>query len=1568
VARADADVVIKLDVRDGEANASLTAFEARLKRLERSGRSLGDSFDNTTSKIDEMSDALGNFESNVESLDKKSLRSLDKELVQKRKDFDALRKTVDKSSKGLDKAGRSADRVGDKMRKGGKDGSAFGQMLKGMWRFAKIAGIEFLALSASVGALNLALKSGQLVAKGWQYVLKGIGVAAGSAVAALSTVLAAVREYQFAMMMPSFKAVGTPMTGATDARSRMSGFMGASKGMGVFSDQAMQQSMSAAMSNGQKVNPQLFAMMRTLGNFTVGTDMEKTLPAVVQAITAAQKAGGKITEDIYSEIASNTPGLAKVFEEMAGGPKALETALEKGTLTVDQFFKAFQDGTLDSIKPFIGALDEVNKTLFGRFKNNIKQVREQLISMGAPLVESLKNPLEALTLQIKVFLTRITAVVQETFSSLIPDDGGGLMSRMFRGLARLINENLPKIKTFASDIRRALNWSKNLFKDIGDYIRETTTNAGGLWDNIFKPLGTEVLKTVDYAIRTFNDLIGDSEPYAENFKGYIEQIGEGVRRLIDGMNQIKKALAPIIDTFLRLLQVISQIMNLGGGMGSVFSTALAGGAFAMMLGKGSKGKAGGAGIMSRTMYGAARIGSLGLIGGPPGKQGGGDGTKGPGLRAGMAAASASGYATSMNQQMAAARLARFNAIQTEMYRAVDAKGMMYSNSYGGFVPQGVPRAFSVDPTHANVIDGKTAQKMQIAKNAMGEYEYNDGSGKRHVIGDNKAFMDKYGVSRQAALGAVGGFTGQQGMYAASGGMMPRSQYLAQARREADRQARRAGRAQGREFLKTSAKQFGLQAGGIAAGIGLSALGGYLSSKTDRANVAGQTAAGAVSGAGQGAMIGAMFGPQGALIGGAIGGVAGGVAGFFGAKNEQKKRLEEARERARELGTSLLVRNDRESIRTQIEANNQNAANYSQPNLDKLREEKGRTDNLIQAMFGNNGEGGINLFGMNAFDTNRVDNDRVRELYRETGMRFKSFRYGTDNILEGDAAGKVQKLIDSGKVSGEELKTAERWMELHTKIKEVTDNAGKSEKERIEFLKETDKLNQELEESGLRFDRNLDTLKTTMGYSAEEAIKFAETMNIDLRESFVTMDTVLAGLGYTTDEFANRATAAGRLLENLLRAPSARRQQIESDTALDATGQRLFNTNPGGFESRNDANLAAVDFAEALVTDLTVARTTKGTREYNMKAEDYAKEVERRMEGFLVEAFAKGIDPTAFRELETLFYGDGGFGGNRFDTTDAAGRRAKQEWKPGGMVGEARDSYQTLQGKLATDEKFALNIGQTIKEAAATAIESYNKDKGAGKDVKVTDYLQTAMDAVTKSDVFKNSGLDPEASRKALEGLMVGEIQTGASAMETAFKRGASDLAARLGRTILGVRGAVTGTVNVNPGGDTAAVKFNFQGSSSGGGGGGTQFNKVGDTRTSRYQRTMSAHGKYNSMLPGSRTVLSGIRDSNLGSPSSDHKFGRAFDLTGDNLGQYAKLVNAEGGFAEFHGAGGERHLHVVPPVGGDTANPAMVGGGGSVQNYYNVSVSAGTDASPDQIAQTVIREIRRMERSDRERR
>lgn len=155
--------------------------------------------------------------------------------------------------------------------------------------------------------------------------------------------------------------------------------------------------------------------------------------------------------------------------------------------------------------------------------------------------------------------------------------------------------------------------------------------------------------------------------------------------------------------------------------------------------------------------------------------------------------------------------------------------------------------------------------------------------------------------------------------------------------------------------------------------------------------------------------------------------------------------------------------------------------------------------------------------------------------------------------------------------------------------------------------------------------------------------------------------------------------------------------------------------------------------------------------------------------------------------------------------------------------------------------------------------------------------------------------------------------------------------------------------------------------------GGDTSSPIGD----RLSSTLSTHNALSSSIPGRRSITSGYRNYALGSINSDHVTGRALDLTGQNLVSYRDKMTSAGGFAEFHGKGDSRHLHVVPPtqraigdsmtaVSATSANvQSSQGGGRMVSNTNNFYI---TGNNPEEIANVVMRRIAQVNKSNDERR
>ena len=235
---------------------------------------------------------------------------------------------------------------------------------------------------------------------------------------------------------------------------------------------------------------------------------------------------------------------------------------------------------------------------------------------------------------------------------------------------------------------------------------------------------------------------------------------------------------------------------------------------------------------------------------------------------------------------------------------------------------------------------------------------------------------------------------------------------------------------------------------------------------------------------------------------------------------------------------------------------------------------------------------------------------------------------------------------------------------------------------------------------------------------------------------------------------------------------------------------------------------------------------------------------------------------------------------------------------------------------------------------------------------VTNFLNTAFEEATGSTI-ELAMSESAKTREKLAGAVKGGIIEGLGLKMDPLKEAIDLFNRNIGYLVTAVGGVMPDTSsgpNYDRGGDTFSPRRNLV-------------------------DTMSRHRALDGMVSGSRSLTSSMRNFNLGSGMSDHAAGRAYDLVGQNLGLYATMVNNSGGYAAFHGAGGNRHLHVVPGSGaiGDTAvprmKPVMAGGGSSSvsQDSITVNVYASDGMDETALANRVVEKIRTIQRNQSER-
>jgi hypothetical protein len=755
------------------------------------------------------------------------------------------------------------------------------------------------------------------------------------------------------------------------------------------------------------------------------------------------------------------------------------------------------------------------------------------------------------------------------------------------------------------------------------------------------------------------------------------------------------------------------------------------------------------------------------------------------------------------------------------------------------------------------------------------------------------------------------------------------------------QAIATGKVQGKEagkaFVRDAGAKFGKAAGMMGATIGLTMIGGMIQQNAGT-NKTKAGIGGAMSGAGMGMSMGAAFGPAGMLAGALIGG----GLGFLSGRSNAQKQKEENELRARNYVEENVFGNKTFNRSEDFAAARANVAKL-QLDLGKV----GDGPNSLQAQ-------------IDAFDTREEEIVQSTRLGVETKAREK---FGiTGDLYQNSAA--MQFMTDEIKSMGQY--TNDQLEEMFGDDGVITDigdmgyaaqgvydyGVGESEQKLKESIKteldnlvnsmgDTDIISQELAESLREIsdrEKNYDdmigktmhTLDGT-GVTASEVANLFDELGYSIENTSVGIHEFNTLVGMTGDLATNIANGAGRLGRSLLSQTQKDMDLAASRSRLEQQLETLFATK--GNVGENEGTRVAGETLNEVVGN-AMASIAAGVYSFE---DIVGKPGESGLLGDqlykLIENAIKGkVSPEVIDQLVRSVFGAPAIEDDPL-TPDV------NESKPAvtGMAAliekSKTDPFARAQYDAVFNQDFTSKLDEITKvmggkiQAGADPVTALNEGFG---DLKL--FLE-------QNDLT----LDPVVEEK-LKNILGSTLLNTPAAMAEAMRTAGADVAAM-------IRSAMTGGKPILV--DDPSTPLIDE-------------SKGGDTTTSRFARTMSSHASLNSMIPGKRTVTSGLRNTMLGSMGSDHATGAAYDLVGDNLVSYANNVKTAGGFAEFHGDTADRHLHVVPPVG-DTSSPQSVGyaSSGSTNNYsFQIH---GDGADPQEIANAVMDRISRAERNRRER-
>lgn len=1545
---AAASVSIKVDVDDAGAQARIAALEARLKALEKQFGGTGKGAQNYGKQLDDVSKKAGNNNRSHKDLMKSS--------------------------------------------------DAMGKMFGRLGKLAKFAGIEFLALSAGLGAMRLALWAGQTTMKGFHALLRATGAAAGVAVGAIATVLAAMRELQAVKLAPVLGGIG-------NAKTQTNAFF-ADRRFAMFDQKTMASIMQSAAEQGQVIDAAFRNQLANLANYSLGDP--KKLAEIQKVFQQVQK-DGKVTAKTYAELQTASPALAKGFDEMAGGTKKGEAAAKAGSVSYKKFFDAVQEGKLKALEPFQGALANINDTLMARFKGSVAGVKEQLTRMGEPLLKGFKRPLTIVEREISLFILKINSTVGKVFPTLfdVKNENNNSITRMFDKLANSVNTNMGKISGWITSFKTWTQSVRDFFGGTGEVLRKFSTGWDRLSAKVLKPIGSEIVKTIGHLFTQFNKTI-DSSPLG-SFEMAIGNIGEIIRNLITGFAELKQVMAPVLTAFLNIASAISGITSIpglkmilplllmgrfmGGGRGKVLSTQLdaSGNKIGSTVkGRGGMGGMGGLG-MGASMFMSGGMGGGGILGSlmmplMMGMSGFGMNTKygassvgnyraNRGAGAGrlpslfMSGNLGHGFASNMRGGMGVGTSALLSGSGSRSAASdgfINRKGQTIQGSVAT-TRQARLDALAVNRNKTQVMLGKTAAGLSPSAYLQSKGFVFDPvqQGWTSPIGQDLTDDEAKALAKK-----------EQGTVAKNAIANRRpfnSKAIQQGKLQAIATGKIQGQAAGKAFVKDSAAKFGKAAGMMAATVGATMLGGKIAQNAGTNNKMAALGGG-LSGAGMGASMGAAFGPYGMLAGALGGGLIGAISGFRNA------------DKLRKQNTATSIQTVQSQITGDKLFNRQSDFNIAKDDAALTYEEIAKVSGLSggglkKQITEQEGLRDLNKFGLvfmgelptivqglvdrvakagytpltESYNTeydaagNAITKDRLTGFVNKNGEQFDMERNDIEKIGKEYAAslGYTAEAVNTAFGDSRDTLDALEYLStltiegnistLKTELKALEEKYPDVGAASQEYKNELGKLVEKQKNFSMISAKTSSVLDGT-GVSMNDVADLFDKLGLSLSETGVGIKEFNTLIGMTGDVAADRANGAGRLGRSLLAQSQLDLSLAESASRLDQQLQTFFATK-GNVGKTEGVSVSSGTLNEVIGN--AVAALAAGTTDWTT----------------LVGTAGTEDKPSTPGQLQNQLYTLLVKGFEQGVSPDVMNPLVKLvEGVFADLETAKSDPFARIQFDSKFNQEFTTLMTNSSNQLSTEIKPDMTKDQIAA-------LFDAKTNAIEKFLTDNDMESTPE-TRAKIATMLQSTFLNSSTAMSNAFYDGGKFAADSIRSALTGGIPPVTIVPVTQPkdypltydppvqGYDPKAppdLKGIF-----------------GDTTSSRFSRTMSSHNRFDAMVPGKRMVTSGLRNTNLGSMGSDHATGAAYDIVGDNLVSYANNVKTAGGFSEFHGDTASRHLHVVPPVGDTTSSRSVGYDSGSSTNNYSFQIH-GDGADPQEIADAVMDRIARADRNRRER-
>jgi hypothetical protein len=1425
---------------------------------------------------------------------------------------------------------------------------AFGNIaLKGLMLSLKGVVLEMGLMGAAMVGIHAAFALGNLAMKAMKATLGPLAAGMTTVVAAASAAAAAMREQQAAMWAYKNTAKGEFGSGLNQVRQQM---------------RALHTDTYLASAGVQNLNT-VFATVSKTGTFTQSS--QNLLKGLMDFASAGQpleegvkKAGDLIAilQDSKKSFAQAKVAAQGLFPDKAAMDKALK---DLKINTKKGLEDAINSGDLARAADVDGQFEEVSGTLLNRLKGYFNVLKNQFADLGQPLLEPIKHAAYDIFRILQRGFVRISGSTQRFGMTSMLEGLVTLIDKLTTKATDLINNNLSSAE--GAFERMGNRWSKFVagWDRMTDALRPFIDGAeviekmfGKIWGHV-KAIGAsrfgtfnEWLQENESAVLDFGDSVGkllgalmdfqaEMSKTFQNMLPFITSVVEGIASMVTQLTGLMSALKGIggnsalgsLAVFAGMRLGLGKMKNTKGGfIGSLQPGGMAQqntqnmevNAQSVVLNGGSIGTTG------------AAVGGGPGAGGSPSTGGGAPVATGPGGRRGGLFSRGRGLFTAggATGPVYGPPAPGTGATGPGVPGVPGGGGGRFGGfmrSAGGRIRSGFGWAMSPD---TRTLDDVKNSSMSARFKSEIRKQRSESNFATRLFGDEK----------KGIKGLNNSMTGKMGVGLAMAGM---SQMAPE-------------EAQGALALGGSLAMVNPMLG---LGVGLG--GAALSAKT--------ATGGALTGAAGGAALGSFAGAPGMVVGAILGGVTGAIMGTLNRKKAEAKAAKAAAKDATESIVDMALSGIFDAMQNETgvgRSATRDAASAMKKNQDALLAKLGEapeelSGGLAGTFMERSGLRGSQIttgiedltgkeipgFAKAVIGVTTKGISSTLNLAGTAISKLGMKRFVNSRVLNplGFGASNRDDVREKGQKStlGDIYRNQEQYgMSIsEDQYKDMLKKPGESIKNMQNDIITNQKAMGPLQDT---YNKKLDTLGKVTGKSDQEIIALAKTMDVNLFDGTMSLNEAMIKLGVTTVKTAEQ-----------------------------------FNTSlTNGFT----ANLS--------VFDKEIARL-KAPRILDESVRAFGDLVRASKTGMATEEQKTEFLKGSFEQMLAM-YGDGTIAFGQYLKSFDKGGTA---YAAGGPLSDIKDQgfHETAAFKQFKEQSMgtmSTDVGSQLNAVLASSNQMIDQNA-----------LRTSMENMTPEQIVKMGQLaqggfkelrDPSAEMKALiknEGMdaAIAKI-TGVEGLKTErfkdvklnMEDMADEVAAQTNVLIKKMGGIFDAQKEQKPNWYTeppvwwSTLKTNDTSTPRG--------SRIGDTTSSRLSQTMGRHSAMDGMLTGKRTVTSAYRNFGLGSMNSDHVTGRAYDLTGQNLGQYQSLVKAGGGFAEYHGVNKDRHLHVVPGSGmGDSASPAPVApnqtsrglypssGGGGGGNTYQFYVSGNQNASAKEIAEIVMQKVKDTERSNRER-